>query len=81
MSYGIPVIANSKSGGPSTIITNLHDGLLYDGSLSDLEQKVLFYINNEESRMQIIENAINLVKKKYTMKRVVEEYDKLIDSL
>ena len=31
--------------------------------------------------MQIIENAINLVKKKYTMKRVVEEYDKLIDSL
>ncbi len=81
MSYGIPVIANSKAGGPKTIITNSQDGLLYDGSLTDLEQKVLFYINNEESRMQIIENAINLVKKKYTMKSEVEEYDKLIDSL
>lgn len=81
MSYGIPVIANSKAGGPSTIITNLQDGLLYDGSLTDLEQKVLYYINNEENRKQIIENAINLVKKKYTMKRVVEDYAKLIDSL
>lgn len=81
MSYGIPVIASSKAGGPSTIITHQINGLLYNGSLIDLEQNVFFYINNEESRMQIIENAVNLVKKKYTMERVVDEYDKLIDSL
>jgi glycosyltransferase involved in cell wall biosynthesis len=81
MSYGIPVIANDKAGGPSTIITHLENGLLYDSSLLDLEQKSLFYLENKEEITQIIENALLLVKQNYTMDRVAKEYANLIDAI
>ena len=81
MSYGIPVIASDKAGGPSTIITHLENGLLYDSSLLDLEKKVFFYLENKEKTQQIIQNALQLVKQNYTMDRVAKEYANLIDAI
>lgn len=81
MSYGIPVIASEKAGGPSTIITHLQNGLLYDSSLFDLAQKVLFYLENREETTKIIQNALLLVTQNYTMDRVAKDYSDLIDAI
>lgn len=80
MSYGIPVIANDKAGGPSMIISHGLNGLLYDSSLEDLKSKTEFMILNDSHRGQMITNALSLVKEKYTMKRVVEDYSQLIEN-
>jgi len=81
MSYGIPVIASSKAGGPSTIITHNNNGLLYDGSLEDLRVKLMYLIENKEVSKEIIANALVLVQENYTMNRVAKDYATLINQL
>jgi spore maturation protein CgeB len=35
-------------------------------SLEELEEKIRYYLNNEDERMQIIHNAYELVEEKHT---------------
>ncbi len=79
MSYGVPVIASDKSGGPSTIISHLSDGLLYDGSLHDLVAKTNQLIGDNTLRNNIITKALEKVKSKYTDEAMCEKYSNIIE--
>jgi glycosyltransferase involved in cell wall biosynthesis len=79
MSYGVPVIASDQSGGPSTIIRHLSDGLLYDGSLYDLLAKTNQLIGDSALRNTIINNALQKVKHQYTDAIMCEKYSNIIE--
>ncbi|MEC4049937.1 glycosyltransferase family 4 protein [Flavobacterium sp. SUN046] len=79
MSYGIPVIASDKAGGPSTIINHLSDGLLYDGSLNDLLAKTSLLIGDKVLRKEIINKALEKVRSNYTEQIMCEKYSNIIE--
>jgi glycosyltransferase involved in cell wall biosynthesis len=72
------VIATAK-GGPLEIIEDEVDGLLFDGSVEDLSEKIKFLYNNREEKMRIEQNALNKVEKKFDEVTQLEKlYTKLI---
>jgi glycosyltransferase involved in cell wall biosynthesis len=72
------VIATAK-GGPLEIIEDGVDGLLFDGSVEDLSEKIKFLYNNREEKMRIEQNALNKVEKKFDEVTQLEKlYTKLI---
>jgi len=72
------VIATAK-GGPLEIIEHGVDGLLFDGSVEDLSEKIKFLYNNREEKMRIEQNALNKVEKKFDEVTQLEKlYTKLI---
>lgn len=80
MGYGIPVVANQKSGGPSMIIDHGTDGLLYDSSLNDLSAKIELLINDVHLRETIIKNGLAKMRDKYTVQKMAKNYSNLIEN-
>ena len=78
MNYGIPIIANINAGGPASIITNNHDGFLYNGTTHNLVECVIQIIENQNLRNQIILNGILTAKNKFSSENMIENYSKLI---
>jgi glycosyltransferase involved in cell wall biosynthesis len=58
------VIARDK-GGPLEIIDDEVDGLLFNGSVEDLSEKIKYLYNNREKRKSIEQNALHKVEKKF----------------
>lgn len=71
---GKPVIA-SLGGGTSEIIENNTNGyLINQESPKELEVKMLWLLNNPEKRFEFGENAKSLVKDKFGIKRMIDEF-------
>jgi glycosyltransferase involved in cell wall biosynthesis len=49
MGFGLPIII-AKSPGNVDVVRNGKDALLYDGSISSLEEAMLKFINNQKIR-------------------------------
>lgn len=56
MAFKKPVIASNTGGIPS-IITNGYNGLLFDGSIQDLSNKIIYLLNNNKIREYISQNG------------------------
>ncbi len=80
MAYGIPVIASNKSGGPSTIIANGVDGILYDSTTQDLVANVIRIIEDVNLRNTIIQNALIKVQNQYSEQTMVHNYSILLQN-
>lgn len=80
MSFGIPVIASDKAGGPSTIINHEKEGLLYDGTTLNLKQKVVQLIENEAFRNEITQKALKKVQNQYSEQIMAQNYSNLIQN-
>ena len=64
MANTIPVIATCK-GGPTEIIDDGIDGLLFDGSVEDLAKKIQLLQNDLHVKEQIAQAAVTKVKEKF----------------
>ncbi|MEN4054235.1 glycosyltransferase family 4 protein [Sulfurimonas sp. NWX79] len=71
----IPVIATNK-GGPLEIIEDGVDGLLFDGSVDDLGEKIAVLCDDENMKNKIISNALSKVVQKFNQeKQLAKIYD------
>ncbi len=80
MAYGIPVIASDKSGGPSNIIANGVDGILYNSTTDDLVANVIRIIEDASLRNNIIKNALIKVQNQYSEQTMVHNYSILLQN-
>ena len=55
--------------------------VLFENDLSDFDEKLNYYLSNDEARNTIIENAYKLTKDKYTWESMAEELIKTIKGL
>ena len=74
MATGNPVIGYN-SAATTELITNGYNGLLYNGSVEDLANKMIYLIENPIIARQMGLNGINDVKENYT----IEKYASLIN--
>ncbi|MCZ8516497.1 glycosyltransferase family 4 protein [Paenibacillus filicis] len=80
MAVGKTVIAVGQ-GGPVEIITNGNDGLLYDGSESQLVQLMDKVLNGRVSLAEIGIRARQTVEKKFTVAHMAENFENNLASL
>ena len=79
MAYRIPTIAYMKSEGPASIITNNVTGILVQNNTSDdYKDAILKYINNNPFTQNIVSNAYINYRKKFSLEKMVNEYQKLL---
>jgi len=81
MASGLPVISTSVGGTPE-IIDDGETGYLFDPyDYSGMSMKLLALYDNEALCKKIGESAIDIIKKKYSVQRMIHEYEKLYDEL
>ena len=77
----VPVIASS-SGGPGDILRHgVHAWLLNDVTPDQISKSVHAVLTNQQLRESLIKNALELVEKKYTWERVVDQLESIYDRL
>jgi len=80
---GLPVIT-SNAGGLKHLVQDGENGLIFDGSLDDLENKYLLLTHNKELAEQLKQNAEQEVKTEYSWttvtKKLLGYYREVIDS-
>jgi glycosyltransferase involved in cell wall biosynthesis len=80
MSHGIPVIGKN-SGATPEIIQHKYNGLLYNNDENELAMQMKFFVENPEEYNKFSKNAIDTVKKKFTIEKYVENIYKIIKYL
>lgn len=78
MANGTPVIAKNM-GGPLEIIEEGVDGLFYDGSPSNLAEKIELLYNDRELLEKLCRNSIEKVKQKFDYEKQFLKLYKVID--
>jgi len=74
---GLPVIA-SKVDGIKEIIQDNADGLLFEkGNVRELAEKINYLAGNPEEREKLAVNLRNKVKEKFSIEKIVREYENL----
>lgn len=68
MANKVPMIATNK-GGPTEIIEDGVDGLLFDGSVGDLGEKIAVLYDDENMKNKIISNALSKVVQNFNQKK------------
>jgi len=81
MSAGVPTVANEIAGAPLEIITHKFDGLLYDGSLNELENCVVSLLENNDLKDTITKNALNTYQNKFTEEIMINNYMRLFKQI
>ncbi len=75
MSMGLPVIASNISAFTEIIIDG-HNGLIFESlNPNDLADKITFLIKQSKIRKKIGDNARNEVKNKYSLDKMINQYD------
>ena len=77
MANKVPMIATNK-GGPLEIIKNGVDGLLFDGSVDDLTEKIKMLYNDENVKEVLAENGYKKVKEKFDAQKQLDKLHKVI---
>lgn len=76
-----PVIGSNVDGVNELIINN-KTGLLFElGNSKELAKKILIFIKNKKMRDELSKNAYNLVKKRYSIDHMINDYKTLYLSL
>lgn len=80
MASKVPVIAYKGAEGPSSIIDNRRTGLLIEENCANsFADGICEYINDQDLKDSICENAFHLYESKYSEKKMVENYIKIIN--
>ena len=81
MACGLPVVSFDCPWGPSSIITNLEDGVLVEnGNVSKLADNMVLLMKNEDNRLRMSKNAIKNVRR-YSIDIIANNWKCLFDSL
>jgi glycosyltransferase involved in cell wall biosynthesis len=80
MANRVPVIATNK-GGPLEIITDAKDGLLFDGSVDDLCDKIKLIYNDKTLKRNLSKNAYITVKNNFDEEKQLEKLYKAFDAI
>jgi len=78
MANGTPVIAKNM-GGPLEIIEENVDGLFYDGSVSDLVEKIKLLYNDKKLLKKLRENGIRKVENQFDFETQLNKLYKVIN--
>ena len=81
MSCGVTPIASSVSGIPEVIKNRVNGLLVEQGNKSDLIQKIVWCIDNEDERVRLGKNAAKTVREEYSLDKMVEKYVKVYNDL
>jgi len=81
MAMGVPVVA-TRSGGPEEIVIDGKTGFLVPpGKPKKMAEKILVLLENIELRREMGERGRELVSDKFSIKAMVENYEKLYDKV
>ena len=80
MSRGLPVIGFNNAG-TSEIIKDGYNGLLYDNSYTELAEKMKTVINNYRSFKPMRQNALETVKKNFTIEKYTASVMKVYEQI
>ncbi len=81
MAAGKPIVASNIDGIPN-VITDRFDGLLAaPGDVNDFVSKILSIISDKKLSDKLVQNAINTVKTKFSVDRVIIEHAQLFDKI
>ena len=77
MSYGLPVVS-TEVGGVSEIIKHMENGILVKPEdRFNLSRGLIKLIENKELRKKFSENSENFIKDKYSVKKMVNSFEKI----
>jgi glycosyltransferase involved in cell wall biosynthesis len=80
MAAGLPVVA-SNTGGTSEIVTK-ENGLLFEYKKAEqLEENLLLLLNDKQKMTDLGENSYRIVKEKFTIPRMMNNYYKIVDTI
>src|SRR3569833_3113787 len=78
MSQGIPVVGTATGGTPE-IVANGRNGLLYDGTSSDLAAKIERVASDHVLFRSLSEQALATAKERFTVERYVSEVHAVLE--
>ena len=77
MSYGLPVVS-TEVGGVSEIIKHMENGILVKPEDKfNLSRGLIELIENKKLRKKFSENSENFIKDKYSVKKMVNSFEKI----
>ncbi len=80
MACGVPVISTNCSSGPAEIINHYENGILIPvGNSRAIADKINDILQNQPLAMSLSLNAKNTVMDKYSLCRVIKEYEKVFE--
>ncbi len=71
---GIPIIATDVGGIPEVVLHNFNGYLISPNSVDDIVDKILYLIENRELAKKMGQNGRSLVKKKFSVDKMVSSY-------
>ncbi len=80
MASGVPVIGYN-SGGTKELIINGFNGLLYNGTVKDLANKISYLIENPRKARELGLNGLNDINKNYTIENYSEQIHNYINEI
>lgn len=80
MACGLPV-AVTNSGGPEEIVKDGYNGIIVNSSERDLANAIGYYISKKEFSRKIIENALQYVNKKFSLRKMIFEYSNCYENI
>ncbi|CCE24407.1 TIGR03088 family PEP-CTERM/XrtA system glycosyltransferase [Methylotuvimicrobium alcaliphilum] len=81
MASGLPVIATKVGGNTELILDNQTGFLVEKQNIGTMAEKIKFYLDNPEIRMQHGKNARRLCEEKFSLNRMVMDYMSLYDQI
>ncbi len=81
MSSGIAPIVTNVGGNPSLVDDNINGILISPQNVNELTEKLIDLLQNDERRKKYAENASQKVREKFSIAKMIKEYEMLYISL
>jgi glycosyltransferase involved in cell wall biosynthesis len=81
MSSGIAPIVTNVGGNPSLVDHSINGFIVSPKNIDELSEKMIYLLQNEEKRKEFGENASLKVRNKFSLAKMVKEYESLYLSL
>lgn len=79
MAIGLPIVANPSGGTVDQVVPGVNGFLVSDEDPCDMARQVEFLLKNAKTRRAFGRASARIARRKFTMKRMVDGYMKLLD--